>query len=1110
LSASSPSSGATGTMDPTMLAKVSAWAEQMREQEQASPQASGAHGFTFSSTGDVTGQFDPVLSQRSAVGHATESTVQNWGGRILDSPTGVTTALPVSQTAGFGYFTQLPSDGSQPPQQQQVKFVGQDQHVYELFMTPGHKGWNFNDLTKLTSTPTAPTPLAKGTLVAFQTSFNRQQHVMYVGVDSHIHELFFDGTTWHHQDLTLITNSPPVPGNARNITGYQTTFNNQEHVDFVSADGHVRELFFDTAWHANDLSLSARQLVAATPFALPTSALAAYQTTSNSQQHVDFVASNGHLFELFINVGSAQWNPRDLTSAASAPLPDPASALAGYETTFNNQQHVDFVAGSGDEAGDLIELFFDGTNWHPNDLSVSSGFAGITPALKAGTGVIVGYQSAFNNQQHVDFISTPDNHIREFFQAAGGSWNTTDLSVASGFAAANPGLQPGTIALDAYVTTNGPNQQHVNFISMPDNVVRELFINDGGTWQNADLTDTALVPWVNIQGTWQVPQVGQPLQNALGLPGDISLTEDGWESVSWIGIDGSGSNDVLQAGTGQALEEDGDTSYWAWWEWFTPGDTSNTISNMPTSPGDTFMSSISYVGSRGFIVLVNLTTGMGFTMGLDPPSGADFEGNTAEWIMETPYAHFAFMPNAYTALPSFTPLTFTAATATNINGAVSDPSIMSGRDSNISYLDFFGNTVNLTKTSTAFDQATVTFIDWYDNDLSKIAGAPPAAGRLLGFQTTFNAQQHIVYVGTDLHVHELLFPGSSNTWQHNDLTTLTGSPPVAAGASITNYQTTFDSQQHVDFVSGDGHLREMWFDTSWHPHDLTADARNTDPSTPLVPLTSALTGYETSFNNQQHVDFISSDGHVRELWFDISIANRWNHHDLTADARRASPTMPAALVASALDGYQTAFNSQQHVNFISGNSHVNELWHDISQPMTWHWNDLTTASGGAPTALPASALDGYVTTFNNQQHVNYIGPGNQVFELFFANNAWHFNNLSALANITGVAASTRALDGYQTPFNNQQHVNFISSADNNVRELFFDGSQWRARDLTTVPLPAAPAAAGASKLTGYPSQRVVAPPPGSPSGTPSTVVDKQQHVEFVDGAGDIHELIHGP
>jgi hypothetical protein len=1098
------------------IARVHALAQRLREQEGSSDRASAPRAFHFSPDGEITDDFDPMLKPGHAAGHGRgtrDGSGENglnapnaiWAGRTLFSTLGTPVASATSQTAGFGYFTRLPpppnscspSPCPDPPQQQQVKFIGQDQHVYELFFTPGHVGWSFNDLTKLTSTTTSPTPLAKGTLAAFQTSFNRQQHVMYIGVDNDVHELFFDGSTWHHQDLTQLTASPQVAANARALTGYQTTFNNQEHVDFVSADGHVRELFFDTSWHANDLTQSARVIDASTPLAVTSSALTGYQTTFNNQHHVDYISADGHVRELFLSVGSTQWNPRDLTLSArqitaSTPLALTTTALAAYQTTFNNQHHVNFIATNGH----VFEFFIGvgSTQWRPMDLTNAA--SAVSPNAASS---LAGYQTTFNNQQHVDFIDA-NGHIVELF-FAGGTWRQTDLTTSAGIG----GVQARTTALDGYATTNGPNQQHVNFIST-DNHVRELFLNDGGTqWTAVDLTATGQIPWVTAVGTWQVPRVGQPLWPADALPGDVSLTDDGWESVTWVGIDGNNidntaipTNDVLQAGTKQVLIEGGDTDYSAWFEWFP--DTDNTISGMPTSPGDTFTATISYVGARGFIVLANVTTGTGFSIGLDPPENASFAGRCIEWIMETPTAGL-ITGQQITVLPTFTPVTFTQASGTDSVGAVRDPSDPSGFTDTIVRPDFFGANFAQTRTTTAANQETIEFVDWYDNDLSQIAAASAAAGRLVGFQTGFNNQQHIVYIGTDAHIHELFFPDATNRWQHTDLTTLTSSPSAAANSALTGYQTTFDRQEHIDFVSADGHVRELWFDTSWHPHDLTADARTTDASTPLAVAASALNGYETTFNNQQHVDFISADGHVRELWFDISIANRWNHHDLTVDARLLNGATPLAVTTTALDGYQTTFNNQQHVNFISSNSHVNELWYDNA----WHWNDLTSAATGAPNAVQATSLAAFQTTFNNQQHVIFFAAGGQVFELVF-DTTWKFNNLSALANVTGVVASNRALDGYQTTFNNQMHVDFLSTGDNHVRELFFDSS-WHARDLTTVPNgPLAQPASATSRLTGYQSFKPIQNPP---AGVPPTF-DNQHHVDYISADGHVHELIHGP
>jgi len=66
--------------------------------------------------------------------------------------------------------------------------------------------------------------------------------------------------------------------------------------------------------------------------------------------------------------------------------------------------------------------------------------------------------------------------------------------------------------------------------------------------------------WVTAVGQWVIPTVSQP--------SEPQGTEGGWNSSSWVGIDGYGSNDVLQAGVEQRFNADGQASYIAWVEWW--------------------------------------------------------------------------------------------------------------------------------------------------------------------------------------------------------------------------------------------------------------------------------------------------------------------------------------------------------------------------------------------------------------------------------------------------------------------------------------------------------------------------------------------------------------
>jgi hypothetical protein len=317
-----------------------------------------------------------------------------------------------------------------------------------------------------------------------------------------------------------------------------------------------------------------------------------------------------------------------------------------------------------------------------------------------------------------------------------------------------------------------------------------------------------------------------------------------------------------------------------------------------------------------------------------------------------------------------------------------------------------------------------------------------AGSHLDGYQTSFNNQQHVNFVGTDNHIHELYY---DSQWHHNDLTLLAKAPSVSPSSHIDGYQTEFNSQQHVNFIGTDNHVHELYYTNSWNHNDLTAITK-----APAAAAGSPIDGYETTFNSQQHVNYLGTDNHVHELYYNGS---SWGHNDLTALSGA-----PAASPASSIDGYPTDYNKQQHVNFLDGNNHVHELYYDGS---SWKNNDLT-ALAGAPVAARGSALDGYETAFNGQEHVNFVGTDNHIHELYYDGSSWKHNDLTALTKAPTAAPGT-SVDGYATTFNNQQHINFRGT-DDHVHELYYDSS-WHHNDLTAVA--GAPAATPNSSLDGY-------------------------------------------
>ena len=126
-----------------------------------------------------------------------------------------------------------------------------------------------------------------------------------------------------------------------------------------------------------------------------------------------------------------------------------------------------------------------------------------------------------------------------------------------------------------------------------------------------------------------VPVARQPFGTCTG----------GWDwGSTWVGIDGWGSSDVLQAG----VEFDAYCSifssapyYSPWYEWFPYGET--RITNLPIAPGDEYFVEVwSTSATQGYAYLVNENTNQAVSIGFTAPAGTRLVGNSAEWITERP------------------------------------------------------------------------------------------------------------------------------------------------------------------------------------------------------------------------------------------------------------------------------------------------------------------------------------------------------------------------------------------------------------------------------------------------------------------------------------------
>jgi hypothetical protein len=172
------------------------------------------------------------------------------------------------------------------------------------------------------------------------------------------------------------------------------------------------------------------------------------------------------------------------------------------------------------------------------------------------------------------------------------------------------------------------------------------------------------------EGLWTVPDVS-------------SFGEVGVQTYSslWVGLDGDGTTDLVQAGTaqqsvafeipilGQLVPFDF-ASYWAWTEFLPQQPTMQQVSSVPVAVGDEVfvyvvvgdgLLSPNLNGSDGIFWIQNDTTGL-YTFVRTPRGTTNVVGSEAVWIMERPTIYPNGIPT-YATLADYGAATLSAAYA---------------------------------------------------------------------------------------------------------------------------------------------------------------------------------------------------------------------------------------------------------------------------------------------------------------------------------------------------------------------------------------------------------------------------------------------------------------
>jgi hypothetical protein len=274
--------------------------------------------------------------------------------------------------------------------------------------------------------------------------------------------------------------------------------------------------------------------------------------------------------------------------------------------------------------------------------------------------------------------------------------------------------------------------------------------------------------------------------------------------------------------------------------------------------------------------------------------------------------------------------------------------------------------------------------------------------------------------------------------------------PANVGAPSATV-TPNGSTQLVFWKGAANHLFEGWYAGGfWHgPADLTASVFGG-----AAPLQSAPSATVSADGSTQLVFWQGAGGHLFEAWY---AAGAW-HGPLDVTATQlgsAAPLTSSPTVAVTPDG------SQQLVYWRGAANHLFEAWYAGGR-----WNgplDLTGSVFGGASPL-SSAPTATVTRDGSTQVVFWQGPGNHLFEAWYAGGRWNGPVDWTTAAFGGAGTLTSAPSVTTTPDGSQQLV-YWEGAGQHLFEAWYAGGHWNGPlDLTgsvfggAGPLTSAPSA----------------------------------------------------
>lgn len=350
--------------------------------------------------------------------------------------------------------------------QQNVFYLGADLHIHLRYYTSA-SGWQQQDVTTLAGAPAA----APGSAVAtFKDNSQNQQHVVFETANGHIFQLFSTGNLagWLYQDVSAATNSSGAAV-ATPLVSFADSQTDIQYVAYLGLDQHVRILYWNRNWGSVDGSAAAQTYAAANG-----SQITGFVEPQSHVAHVFFEDTQQHVRELYAGLYTPIYTT-DLTVDAGATFPALATSVSANYDDVHAQEHLYYLGVDGHVHH--LQFSYPGNHWSSQDLTLVTG--SVVPAAVSNLASIA---DTAKGVQHVFYVGL-DQHVHQIY--SGNNWAGEDITNET--EASVPALAtPLTSFQD-----DPDGQQHAFYFGQDTHLYHFWY---AGSWYKQDLTPSSIVP----------------------------------------------------------------------------------------------------------------------------------------------------------------------------------------------------------------------------------------------------------------------------------------------------------------------------------------------------------------------------------------------------------------------------------------------------------------------------------------------------------------------------------------------------------------------------------------------------------------------------------------